>query len=118
MPETGDRARALNVLNSTGRTKLDIWATRVPGHNVVYAPDVSELPGGLIPNSMIATRTPSGAVDIRPPIFAAHSCAPIMVLRRSTQNPAGVEFELNGKLLTAQSPMEDLRLAINLVELL
>ncbi|MGJ7581967.1 hypothetical protein ACSFA3_17425 [Variovorax sp. RHLX14] len=112
------RALSFDHLNTTGRAKLDAWATRVPGVSLMNAPNVSELPGGPFPDTMIAIRMPDGSVSIRPSYLGAFGVAPSMVVQRSHANSADVEFELNGKLLTKHSPVEDIRLAINLVELL
>lgn len=118
IPEFEARARAFDNLNSTGSIRLDAWATRVPANHVMNAPEVSELTGGQFHNAMLATRMPNGGVEIRPTLIAAYGLTPNLLVQRSDENSAGVEFKLNGRLLTDHSPMADIRLAINLVELL
>lgn len=116
--EVEARTRSFRYLNASGRIKLDTWANRVPGHNVMNAPEVSELTGGQLHNTMLATRMPNGGVEIRPTFIAAYGLTPNLLVQRSDDNSAGIEFKLNGRLITDHSPIEDIRLAINLVELL
>ncbi|MDB5877842.1 MAG: hypothetical protein JWQ41_1256 [Variovorax sp.] len=111
-------ARYFSYLNDTGHARLQAWAAVPQGNHVIDVSRVSELPGWPLHNTMLASRMTNGGVVIRPPYVAGLGYAPSLIVQPSAANAAGIEFKLNGKLLTEQSPMEDIGLAINLVELL
>jgi hypothetical protein len=87
------------------------------GDHVIDMPLVSELPGWPQHNTMLAHRLADGGVMIRPHGEPGIPRRPTLVVQ-PTADASRVRYTLNDRVLDMQSPLADLYLAMELVEML
>jgi hypothetical protein len=112
-----EQARIFQNMGSMGPYVADWWRSLPAGDFELPTPSVSEMPGGPNQNRMYARPLPNGVV-IRPNMNAQDVAAPVLTVQAAADHPSGVVFDLNGKVLTAQSSPEDIRLAFELMKAL
>ena len=113
-----EQSRGFHYLGEIGPIVLGRWGSMPAGDHDLDVPWVSEMPGWPQQNTMLARRLTNGGVMIRPRFVPGVPFNPNLFIQPSATSPSGVEYKLNGKILTAQSPVEDLFLAMELTETL